>query len=323
MRFPIQLQPRGRQRFDALGVGVNTTDMLVVISDYPRVGSKIQFRKLEILPGGQAATAMTAVSRLGWSARYVGCFGDDENGSSGRLALAGDGVDVSACTTIAGATNRLSIILVDEKSGQRTVLHSGNPSLHLGPEHISPAVLCSARIVLVDCQDLESSAEAARIARHAKVPTVVDVERVCPGIEDLLHNIDIIITAEEFPEALTGSRDLGSALREIQRKYNASMVCTTLGQQGSVALVGESEIRTNGFKVPVADTTGAGDVFRGGFIAGWLRGGLNAQVEEVLRYANAAAALKCRALGARTAIPNADEVEALVNRGERKGLMIR
>ena len=166
--------------------------------------------------------------------------------------------------------------------------------------------------LLVDCHETLASQEAARQARAAAIPTLVDVERVRPGIEGLLSQIDVIITAEEFPEALTGHGDLGRALRKIPRTFGAAVVCTTLGAGGSLALVEEVEIRTPGYSVPVVDTTGAGDVFRGDFIAGWLRGGANADLEDVLRYANATAALKCRALGARNGIPTAAEVEALL-----------
>ena len=174
------------------------------------------------------------------------------------------------------------------------------------------AAVRSGRVLLVDCHETAAATEAARQAQAAAIPTIIDVERVRPGIEELLSRIDIVITAERFPEALTGIGDLGRALSEIRHTCGSAVVCTTLGEDGSLALVEGGEVRTPGFRVPVVDTTGAGDVFRGGFIAGWLRGGTRADIEDVLRYANAAAALKCRALGARAAIPSADEVEALL-----------
>ena len=121
VRLPVVLGPVGVQPFDAVGFGLNTTDLLAVVSRFPDAGTKGPVRDLTILPGGQAATAMTAVSRLGWSARYVGCFGDDANGQEGREAMLGARVDVAACKTAEGTTNALSFILVDEQSGQRTV----------------------------------------------------------------------------------------------------------------------------------------------------------------------------------------------------------
>ena len=101
-------------------------------------------------------------------------------------------------------------------------------------------------------------------------------------------------------------------LAALARRFQPALVCATLGQEGSLALVAGTEIHTPGFRVPVVDTTGAGDAFRGGFIARWLAGGDRAHVEDVLTYANAVAALKCRALGARTAIPRRAEVEQLL-----------
>ena len=312
MRLPVELRPAGVQPFDAVGFGLNTTDLLVIVTEYPLAGTKGPVRDLTILPGGQAATAMTAVSRLGWSARYIGCFGDDPNGRLGRETLENAGIDVAACKTAAGTSNALSLILVDEGSGQRTVLWSRHPGLRLGPEDVPFDAVRSGRVLLVDCHETAAATAATRHARAASIPTMIDVERVRPGIEELLSQIDIIITAQDFPEALTGIGDLGRALREIRHAFGATMVCTTLGEEGSLALVDGAEIRTPGYAVPVVDTTGAGDVFRGAFIAGWFQGGPDAEAEDVLRYANAAAALKCRALGAQAGIPTAAEVETLL-----------
>jgi sugar/nucleoside kinase (ribokinase family) len=98
-------------------------------------------------------------------------------------------------------------------------------------------------------------------------------------------------------------------------------VCVTLRGSGSLTGCSGREIRTPPFKVDCIDSTGAGDVFRDAFAAGCLampRGDL----EEVLRFANAAAALNCRALGSRGALPTAGEVERLVGRdSELDGLL--
>src|SRR5206468_9945843 len=115
---------------------------------------------------------------------------------------------------------------------------------------------------------------------------------------------------EEFPCALTGHEDLGRALRAIGREYRAGLVCATLGRDGSLTWCSGREIRTSGFQVDCIDSTGAGDVFRGAFTAGCLRA-TDDDLEEVLIFANAVAALNCRALGARGGIPSAEEVDQL------------
>src|SRR5262249_1384204 len=153
--------------------------------------------------------------------------------------------------------------------------------------------------------------QAARLARAAGMPTVADIEKVRPGIADLLQNIDAIIMAQEFPAALTGHDDLGRALPAIARDFNASLVCVTLGAEGSLAWCQGREIRTPGFPIDCVDSPGAGDAFRGAFAAACLAHPLD-DIETILIYANAVAALNCRALGGRGALPTAGEVEQLM-----------
>ena len=312
MRFPVALPAPNTRSFDAVGFGLNTTDMLAVVPTHPLPGSKSPIERLEALPGGQAATAMTACSRLGWKARYVGKFGDDQNGTAGMDCLRADGVDVTAAKVVPGASNAVSLVLVDASTGQRTVMWSRHPGLKQRGPDVQAAAVTSGRILLVDCHDTEASTVAARYARKTATPTVVDVEYVRPGIDDLLEQIDFIITAQDFPTALTGVGEMGAALRAVFDRYRPALVCATLGEEGSLAVTSDGEVRTQGFTVPAVDTTGAGDCFRGGFIAGWLLQGRGADIEDVLRYANAVAALKCRALGARNGIPSRAEVEALI-----------
>ena len=315
MRMPIGLPPPDGRPFDAVGFGLNMTDLLVVLERFPEPDSKQPVRRQTYSPGGQAASAMVACARLGWRTRYVGCFGDDDNGQKGRSSLADEGVDISACRVASDTRNGMSVILVDERTGERTVLWSRDPGLKLRPDDVDPAAVGAGRVLLVDCHDTAASTAAARQARRAGVRTIIDVERVRDGIDALLAEIDVIVTAQDFPAALTGKSAPGAALRAIRDAYRPPMVCMTLGAEGSLALVGDVETRTPAFRVSVVDSTGAGDVFRGGFISGWLRGGDSAEVEDVLRYANAVAALKCRGLGAREASPTPTEVDALLGGG--------
>ena len=300
---------------DVVGFGLNTIDVLAVVGRYPEPDSKQRLTDFVECPGGQAATAMTACARLGWRARYVGRFGDDARGRQARASLAEEGIDLSACEQVA-APQPVSLILVDGE-GRRTVLWSRSPALDMAAADIDAAVVASGRVLLVDCHQTAAATRAAACARRAGVPTMIDVEMVRPGIAELLAEIDLIITARGFPEAFTGVSGVGAALAALARRFEPVLVCATLGAEGSLAIVGGKEIHSHGFTVPVVDTTGAGDVFRGGFIAGWLAGGPGVQAEEVLTYANAVAALKCRALGARTAIPNRAEVEGLLSASGR------
>ena len=97
-------------------------------------------------------------------------------------------------------------------------------------------------------QDTAAAARAAEYARQAGIPTIVDVENVRPGINELLRHIDAIIAAQGFPAALTGYDDPGRALEEMASAFAAPLVCVTLGEDGSLARCGGSEIRTKGLK---------------------------------------------------------------------------
>jgi sulfofructose kinase len=312
VRIPFRIPSASDKPFDAVGFGLNSIDLITVVAEYPASNTKQRLQRFARLPGGQMATAAVTCARLGWRTRYIGSFGDDDYGAVSRESLTSAGVDVSAARIVPGAANQFAIILVDGRSGDRTVLWDRDPALIMEPEHVPREAVTSGRILMVDCHETAAAARATRYAREAHVPTIVDVEKVRPGIGDLLQNIDAIIAAREFPCALTGHEDLGRALREIGREYGAGLVCATLGREGSLAWCNGREIRTQGFQVDCIDSTGAGDVFRGAFAAGCLRAP-DDDIEEVLIYANAVAALNCRALGSRGNIPTPEEIDQLTH----------
>jgi sulfofructose kinase len=311
VRIPFTVPPRESRAFDVAGFGLNSVDLVAVVAEYPVSNTKQRLQRVAQLPGGQMATAMATCARLGWRARYIGRFGDDDSGQVSRESLRQLGVDVSASETIPGATNQMAVVLVDARTGERTVLWDRHPALNMEPADVARDAVTSARLLIVDCHQTAAAAQAARYARLAGIPTIIDVEKVRPGILDLLQNIDAIIAAEEFPAALTGHEGLGGALGIIARESGASVVCVTLGAKGSLAWCRGREIRTPAFPVDCVDSTGAGDCFRGAFAAACL-GMPDGDLEDVLEYANAVAALNCRALGSRGGLPTPAEVDQLM-----------
>ena len=311
VRIPFRIPAVGSRPFDVAGFGENSLDLLAVVAEHPASDTKQRLQRFVRQPGGQIATALVACARLGWKTRYIGRFGDDEFGAQARESLVREGVDVAACRSVPGTTNQFAIILVDARTGARTILWDRHPGLTLSPAEVPQDAVTSARLLIVDCHEPDAATQAARYAKGAASPTVVDVEMAGPGILDLLQQIDCVICAEGFPAAFTGHADLGRALEALARESRAPFICVTLGAEGSLALCGGREIRTPAFPVHCIDSTGAGDVFRGAFVAGCLHAP-DGDIEEVLEYANAAAALNCRGLGARGALPGADEVEQLL-----------
>lgn len=312
MRIPLSLPPHDRHSIDVVTVGQNSMDLIAVVDPYPPRNSKQQLRSWAQLPGGEAATAAVALARLGWRAAYVGRFGSDDVGRSGIESLAREGVAVDRVVRCANASSRFAVILVARDTGERTVLWDRHPAMTMEAEDVPDEAIAGARLVLVDAHETAVATSVAERARRMDVRTVVDIEHPRAGVDQLLREIDVIIAAESFPCAFTGLADAGAALRVLQEETGAAVVCVTLGDQGSLARCNGIEIRTPAFPVDVIDTTGCGDVFRAGFVAGWLEQGDGAEIERCLQYANAVAGLNCRALGARTAAPARAEVEDLL-----------
>jgi sulfofructose kinase len=310
VRLPLELPPP--RAVDVVTVGLNSIDLLAVVRGYPAANAKAEMLQFAQLPGGQSASAAAALARLGHRVRYVGRVGADDFGRLGLDSLHAEGVDTGAVIAVPGATSQFAVILVDPDAGTRTVIWNRHPGLHMTADDVPARLVADTRVVLVDCHETEAVTAAAARGRAAGARTVVDVEKVRPGIEALLRHIDVIIAAEAFPQAYTGEPTLGAALRALQDATGAAVVCVTLGADGSLARACGHEIRTPAFRVPVADTTGAGDVFRAGFIAGWLAPETGGDLAEILRWANAVAALKCRRLGAWAGSPTRAELHALL-----------
>jgi sulfofructose kinase len=309
VQFPFKLAED--KEFDVLGFGTNAVDHLIVVPEYPRFDSKIHLTNHIQAAGGQIASCMAGLSRLGFKAAYAGRFGSDSEGDFGLQSLLDEKVDTRFSQTIDGARTQVAFILIDERSGERTVIWHRDSRLEYAADEAPIAVAALTKVLHADAHDTFAVIEMAKAARHSGAVVTIDIDEVAEGVGEMLPLVDVLISSVEFPEKLTGIRDRRTALTEIKARYGCPIVGTTKGSRGSSVMVGDTYIKTPAYDVPggCVDTTGAGDAFRVGLIYGILKG---AEVEESLRYANAVAALKCRQLGARTALPTETELFNMV-----------
>jgi len=297
---------------DVVGVGLNAADTLIQLPHFPAPDSKIEFTRLDFLLGGQVATAMMACQAWGLRTRYVGKVGADYAAALHRRALNRAGVEAHL-RVVRPAVSQSSFILVDQRTGERTVLWHRDPRIALVPQDLKKEWITQARALLVDGHDTASAARAALWARHATIPVVADTDNVYPGIQDLLEHVDYLICSEQFPERLTGQADQLRALPQLMHNFNFTLVATTLGADGVLAWDGYRFCYFPAFKVRAIDTTGAGDIFHAAFVytllAGW-------DLERQLKFSCAAAALNCTGLGARGGIRPLREIKRLLRDGE-------
>ncbi|NQW02437.1 MAG: ribokinase [Acidobacteria bacterium] len=308
------LPPLGPGPFDVVGLGENSVDLLAVVQHFPVPNEKLEMQDLTTRVGGQVATAVVACARLGQRTRYIGSFGNDAHASLVQAALAGEGIDLSACRVVP-ASNRTALIVVDLVTGTRTVMWRRGVELDRPAMAVPDAVVSGARVLLVDATDPIAATTAAMQAGAARVPVVLDVDTVVEGLDRLLPHVDVIVAADGFAEAMTGERSRSDAMRVLFDAYRPALLIITLGADGAVAWDGARQWLSPGFEVPVVDTTGAGDAFRGGFISAWVeegRSGGRPALRKLLEEANAVAALNCLALGAQGGLPTRAELNAFV-----------
>ena len=259
------------------------------------------------------ASAMVACRRWGLRVRYVGKIADDAAGEFQREEMAREGVETNWINA-PGSMSQSAFILVDEKSGERTVLWKRDPSIALRAKDLRREWIRGARALLVDGHDTAAATRAACWAREEKIPVVGDFDNRYPGVEALLEYVDFAITSKDFPERLTGEKDLLKSLPRIFSKFKCHLIGATLGPLGMLAWDGARFVLCPGFRVKAVDTTGAGDIFHGAFLYGLLRG---MALEETLEFSCAAAALNCTTVGARGRIATLAEIENLRRHGAR------
>jgi sugar/nucleoside kinase (ribokinase family) len=291
--------------FDVVGMGLNSVDFLCVVPEFPTINSKMKIHKFSKQGGGQVATAMVALSRWGVKTKYLGKIGGDELGQFSLTSLREEGVDISSVTIEPSATNQYAMILVDGPSGERTILWDRDERLMYREGELRKESVCLGKILHLDGHDARAALQCARWAKEEKIPTVIDLDKVEPLTSELIQEIDFVVTSARFPTLFTGISNRERALLELQKRI-PGFLCATLGREGTVAFVNRELVYVKGFDVKAVDTTGAGDVFHAGFIYGLLE---NWEIEEILRFANAVAALKCRDLGGRKGIPTLEEVQ--------------
>jgi sugar/nucleoside kinase (ribokinase family) len=259
------------------------------------------------MPGGQVATTVVACQTWGLSTRYVGKLGDDDAARLHAREFTRMGVE-GQLIHVPGATSARSLILVDRR-GERTVLCRRDERVILRPEELKREWIVNARALHVDGHDTAAATVAAGWARAAGVPVVADLDDIYPGVDALVEKIDYLVASRDFPGRLTGESNLKTALREIQTRYGCVLTAATLGPDGVLAWDGDRFHYAPAYRVPVVDTTGAGDIFHAGFIYGLSQGWA---LERQLDFSCAAAALNCMHEGARGGIRSVEAIETLM-----------
>ncbi len=252
------------------------------------------------------ATALVALSRLGVKTFFTGLVSDDDVGHAIKKGLTAEGVDTRGLVVKKGGRSQRAFIVANIKNGSRTIYWQrpvGPPSIPmaLSANDVRASLVRGRDFLLVDGLMMKAAAVAAQLARDKKIPVMLDAGSMRPGMLKLCRLSDYVVGSEAFSNAI--SPDPEKTLKKISA-MGPKAVTITLGRRGSITWSAGRVFRTQAFRVRAVDTTGAGDVFHGGYIYGLLRGW---KIEDAVSFASAFAALKCLSPGGRTGIPTFKE----------------
>jgi sulfofructose kinase len=309
MRFPFKLLSSAD--FDVVGFGTNAIDYLITVPEYPVFASKIELTAYAKAPGGEIATTLVGLQRLGAKTAYAGRFGEDEEGKFGLQSFIDEGVNTANAEIVAGSATQIAFIIIDESTGERTVIWRRDAKLGYTANEAPSQIARRCRVLHLTPHDASACVEMAKAAREQGAIVSVDIDNLFDGIDRLLPLVDVVTASTAFPFKFTALADERSALHEIASRFGCGVVGMTRGRGGSIFFCDNAFIETPGFDVPggCRDTTGAGDAFRTGLLHGLLKG---ESMENSAVIANAVAALNCRKVGARSGLPTLQELNTLL-----------
>jgi len=290
-----------------LCAGIATIDQIYRLDAMPTRAEKYRARALHVTGGGTAANAAVAMARLGAQVGLFATLGDDGTGRDIVAGLEREGVDCSGVRRIAGRASPLSAILVDAR-GERMIVSYSDPDLPRDVGWLPTRLPAGVDAVLGDTRWQEGSAHLFRLAREAGVPAVLDGDRAPTIVPDLADLATHVAFSLQGLRDLTGEDDARRALEAYGRRAGG-WVAVTNGREGAYFWRDGAIAHHPAHEVEVADTLGAGDAWHGALTVRLAEG---ADETEAVRFATAAAALKCARFGGRDGAPTRSEVEAFL-----------
>ena len=297
-----------------LCVGMPVRDLTFRVGGVPARGSKENATHFDEICGGNALNAAIGIVRLGGRASVCGPMGDARETSSRFIfdKLAHEGIETTHIVHMAGLVTPISAVLVDP-SGERTIVTFRDPELWKVRLPPTETLLDDCAAILTESRCAEFCTELCAEAVRRGIPVIVDVDRAMSLREGLLNASSHLVFSSEPLRETADIADDAKALKKVA-KLTPSFLAGTRGPRGTIWLDEKGAIQeTPAFPVHTVDTLGAGDVFHGAFALAITE---KQELRQALRFASAAAALKCTRFGGAFAAPQRAEVEELLSQGQ-------
>lgn len=311
--------------FDVVCLGIMVADVLArPVRRLPERGQLDLVDRIELHTGGCAVNTGIALAKLGVRTSVIGKVGADGFGDFIVNTLHRHGVDVSGVVRDTVANTSATMVLVGP-DGERSFIHYLGANAELRQADVDMGLVRQGRILHVAGHNLMSrfdGPEAAAVlaeARSLGVETSLDTAWDASGrwldlVEPCLHHLDYFVPSFEEARRIAG-RDDPAEVARFFLDYGIRIVALKMGEQGCYVTDGERSVRLPAYPVSTVDTTGAGDCFAAGFLAGIVQGW---DLEKTARLANAAGAMCVTAIGATSGIRSLEETLSFMAEMEKR-----
>jgi sulfofructose kinase len=306
----------GQHVYDCVGMGFCVVDYQCLLERFPAIDDKTVAKKYIHQGGAPVVTALVALGKWKRDVAMIGIAGDDDEGRFITKEMASYGVDTSHMILSKKTETKKAFVWIDMSKGTRTMVLGRERVIPLPASASSKKNLPFCRVLHVDGNEAPVALKAMRLVRERGGETVIDLGRPRERMDELFAHTDHFIASHTFVRKFFGekAKPEDAVWKILERGPKAALI--TLGEKGCIGATAEGPFLTPGFKREgfVVDTTGAGDVFHGGYIHGLLNGW---PPERCAEFANAAAFLSCGSIGARAGIPSLRHVMSLISEQRR------
>ncbi|HHT37910.1 MAG TPA: ribokinase [Mollicutes bacterium] len=285
-----------------LVVGSINADQVVVTDIVPRLGETVIGKSFKIVPGGKGANQAVAASRLGADVSFIGCVGNDTNGTFLLNNFKNNNVITDGIKIIDNASSGIAAITVCE--GKNSIIVAPGANYHVTKEIIDEKIdlILKANLVLLQLEiPLDTVEYIVDICYENKIPVILNPAPAFKLKESIIDKVTYLTPNEHETETIFNTNDFDSLVTKYPNK-----LIITLGEKGLMYFDGEKVINIPANKVEVVDTTGAGDTFNGALAYKLVN---NASLKDSLIFANKAASLKIKQVGAQNGMPTLSEME--------------
>lgn len=283
-------------------VGSISMDLVVESDRRPSAGETVIGSAFHTVPGGKGANQAVAIARLGGHVEMVGCVGDDANGVAIQQNFKMEQVGTTHLQTIADERTGTAHITLAEGDNSIVVVQSANLAVVYDESQLD-SLLGQTDMILLQLEiPLQTVKQVARYAKTHGIPVVLNPAPAIVLDDELLADVTYLTPNEHECGLIFGQQQ---SLEHWLSQYPNKLIVTE-GSRGARFYDGEAIVTVPAIKTDVVDTTGAGDTFNGALAVSLTEG---KSLTEAIRFANKAAGMSVRALGAQGGMPTREQME--------------